>query len=327
MRFHRIPGGEYPPRYPIPALKGENMRFSVVIPIYNKADTVLETVQSVLAQHYENWEIIVVDDGSQDDLEEALSSVRANIRLIHQENAGVAAARNRGIRESTGEYICFLDADDIWLPEHLTALSNAIDTEPEACFLSTMFKTTFPDGTVKSKLPILSECQEVFWVEDYFKMVLDYSTTFIHTDSVCIKRSLFEMFRFEEGEKVGEDTDLWYRIAAYYPLLFIKNETAIYRRELSTATAGGTNNLDWAFARRESQLVHDEKITRTKRRHIQLLLDRWRCTCCRQLLAQGNLNEAWQRLKQLRYPLQKRGLYCAVLCTLPRCLQNKILKK
>lgn len=135
------------------------------------------------------------------------------------------------------------------------------------------------------------------------------------------------MFRFEEGEKVGEDTDLWYRIAAYYPLLFIKNETAIYRRELSTATAGGTNNLDWAFARRESQLVHDEKITRTKRRHIQLLLDRWRCTCCRQLLAQGNLNEAWQRLKQLRYPLQKRGLYCAVLCTLPRCLQNKILKK
>ena len=326
MHFHRILG-DIPPVSDACPEREKNMRFSVIIPVYNKADTVLETVQSVLAQRYEDREIIVVDDGSQDNLEEALSSVRANIRIIHQENAGVAAARNRGICESTGAYICFLDADDIWLPEHLTALSNAIDAEPEACFFSTMFRTTFPDGTFKSKLSILPGHQEMFWVEDYFKMVLDYSTTFIHTDSVCIKRSLLETFRFEDGEKVGEDTDLWYRIAAYYPLLLVKKETAIYRRELSTATAGGTNNLDWAFARRESQLIHDEKITRTKRRHIQLLLDRWRCTCCRQLLAQGNLKEARQCLKQLRYPLQKRGLYCAVLCTLPRCLQNKILRK
>lgn len=303
------------------------MRFSIVIPVYNKADTVLETVQSVLAQHYEDREIIVIDDGSQDDLEKALSSVRRNIRLIHQENAGVASARNRGIQESIGKYVCFLDADDIWLPEHLTTLSNAIDAEPEVCFLSTMFKTTFPDGTFKSKLPFLSKYQERFWIEDYFKMVLDYSTTFIHTDSVCIKQSLLEMFRFEDGEKVGEDTDLWYRIAAYYPLLLVKKETAIYRRELSTATAGGTNNLNWAFARREFQLIHDEKITQTKRRHIQLLLDRWRCTCCRQLLVQGNLNGARQYLKQLRYPLQKRGLYCAILCTLPRRVQKKIIRK
>lgn len=303
------------------------MRFSIIIPVYNKADTVLETVQSALAQYYKDREIIVVDDGSQDDLEKALSSVRTHIRLIHQENAGVASARNRGIQESIGKYVCFLDADDIWLPEHLTTLSDAIDAAPEVCFLSTMFKTTFPDGTSKSKLPLLSECQERFWIEDYFKMMLDYSTTFIHTDSVCIKRSLLEVFRFEVGEKVGEDTDLWYRIAAYYPLLLIKKETAIYRREFSTATAGGTNNLNWAFARHEFQLIRDEKIIKAKRRHIQLLLDRWRCTCCRQLLVQGNRNGAWQCLKQLRYPLQKRGLYCAILCTLPRCVQNKIIRK
>ena len=303
------------------------MRFSIIIPVYNKADTVLETIQSVLAQHYEDREIIVVDDGSRDDLEKALSPVRMNIRLVHQENAGVAAARNRGIQESTGTYVCFLDADDIWLPEHLTILSDAIDAEPEVCFLSTMFKTTFPDGTFKSKLPLLSEYQERFWVEDYFKMVLNYSTTFIHTDSVCIKRRLLEKFRFKTGEKIGEDTDLWYRIAAYYPLLLIKRETVIYRRELSTATVGGTNNLNWAFAQREVQLIHDEKITQAKRRNIQLLLDRWRCTCCRQLLAQGNLNEARQYLKQLQFPLQKRGLYCAVLCALPQCVQNKIIKR
>lgn len=303
------------------------MRFSIVIPVYNKADTILETVQSVLEQSYEDREIIIVDDGSQDDLRQALSSVRENIRLIRQENAGVAAARNRGIDESVGNYVCFLDADDIWLPEHLATISAAIDAEPEACFLSTMFRTTFSDGAVKSKLTLLPEYKEVFWVDDYFRMVLDYSTTFIHTDSVCIKRSVLEKFRFEVGEKIGEDTDLWYRIAAYYPLLIIKKETAIYRRELSTATAGGTNNLNWAFARRELQLIQDETIDRAKRRNIQLLLDRWRCTCCRQLLTQGNVKEARQYLKQLRYPLQKRGLYCAALCILPRSVQKKIIKK
>lgn len=302
------------------------MRFSVVIPVFNKANTVLETVQSVLAQHYKEREIIVVDDGSQDDLETALSSVRESICIIHQKNAGVAAARNRGIQESKGDYICFLDADDVWMPEHLSSLSAAIDAEPSAYFLSTMFRTTFPNGTVKSKLPMLSRCLEIYWVEDYFKMVLEYSTTFIHTDSVCIKRSLLDEFRFEVGEKIGEDTDLWYRIAAYYPLLLVNKETVIYRRELSTATAGGTNNLDWAFARRELHLINDKRIAPSKRRHIRLLLDRWRCTCCRQLLIQGRRKEAWQYVKQLRYPLQKRGVYCVALCILPQSLQKKIIK-
>lgn len=302
------------------------MRFSVVIPVYNKAETILETVQSVLAQYYTDREIIIVDDGSQDNLEEKLISVRQDIRLIRQKNTGVADARNRGIKESIGNYICFLDADDIWLPEHLTTLSAAIDAEPQACFISTMFRTTFSDGTVKSKLPILKDYPDRFWVEDYFKVVLDYSTTFIHTDSVCIKRSLLEEFYFETGEKVGEDTDLWYRIAAYYPLLFIKKETVIYRREFSTATAEGTNNLNWVFAQRELKLVNDTRIAPTKCRHIQLLLDRWRCTCCRQLIAQGKRNEAWQYLKKLRYPMQKRSIYCAVLCVLPQFVQKKNIK-
>lgn len=303
------------------------MRFSIVIPVYNKADTVLETVRSVLEQSYEDREIIVVDDGSQDDLEMALSSVRENIRLIRQENGGVAAARNRGIEESVGNYICFLDADDIWLPEHLETLSAAIDAEPEAHFLSTMFRTTFSNGTVKSKLKLLPENQELFWVEDYFKMILDYSTNFIHTDSVCIKRSVLEKFRFEVGEKIGEDTDLWYRVAAYYPLLLIRKETAIYRREFSTATIGGTNNLNWAFAKREVQLIQDETIDLAKRRDIQLLVDRWRCTCCRQLLVQGKRKDAWQYLKRLKYPLQKRTIYCAILCTLPQSIQKRIIKR
>ena len=144
------------------------MRFSVVIPVYNKADTILETIQSVLMQSCEDREIVVVDDGSQDDLDRALQPVCEQIRIIRQKNAGVAAARNRGIQESQGEYICFLDADDLWMPEHLETLNNTIDANPGTKFVSTMYRTTFPDGTERSKLAVLSGKPDVFLEMDYF---------------------------------------------------------------------------------------------------------------------------------------------------------------
>lgn len=168
------------------------MRFSVVIPVYNKADTILETVRSVLAQSCEDREIVIVDDGSSDALETMLEPVRGQIRLIRQQNAGVSAARNRGIQESRGEYVCFLDADDLWLPDHLTTLSSAIDARPETRFLSTMYRTTYPDGTMRSKLALLQKKPEQIWIENYFEFVLKYSTTFIHTDTMCIHRSILK---------------------------------------------------------------------------------------------------------------------------------------
>lgn len=303
------------------------MRFSVVIPVYNKADTILETVRSVLAQSCEDREIVIVDDGSSDALETMLEPVHGQIRLIRQQNAGVSAARNRGIQESRGEYVCFLDADDLWLPDHLTTLSSAIDARPETRFLSTMYRTTYPDGTMRSKLALLQKKPEQIWIENYFEFVLKYSTTFIHTDTMCIHRSILKNQRFEVGERIGEDTDLWYRIAAYYPLLLIQRETAIYRRELSTATAGGTNNLQWAFARRETQLTQDPAISKDKQRCIHLLLDRWRCTCCRQMLLRGDRASAWRYLRDVKYPLQKRYVFCAFLCVLPEPMQKRLIKR
>lgn len=303
------------------------MRFSVVIPVYNKADTILETVRSVLAQSYEDREIIIVDDGSSDALETTLGPVRGQIRLVRQQNAGVSAARNRGIQESRGEYVCFLDADDLWLPDHLTTLSSAIEARPETRFLSTMYRTTYPDGTMRSKLFLLQKKPELIWLENYFEFVLKYSTTFIHTDTVCIHRSILKDQRFEVGERIGEDTDLWYRIAAYYPLLLVRRETAIYRRELSTATAGGTNNLHWAFARRETQLTQDPAISKDKQRCIHLLLDRWRCTCCRQMLLRGDRESALRYLRDVKYPLQKRYVFCAFLCALPEPMQKRLIKR
>src|SRR5438128_1933814 len=93
-------------------------RVSVIIPAYDPGPYLEEALQSVIAQTYTDWEAIVVDDGSKQDLS-FVAQMHPKIRYIRQDNAGVSAARNRGIAESTGEFIALLDADDLWLPEKL----------------------------------------------------------------------------------------------------------------------------------------------------------------------------------------------------------------
>ena len=294
------------------------MKFSVIIPVYNKVSSILCTLESVFQQTYRNVEIIVVDDGSTDNLNEVLADLSDRLVLIRQENAGVSAARNTGITAATGDYICFLDADDTWMPEHLEVLHQALMEYPEAKFLSTMYISTFPDGQVRSKMNLMKGYESPVWLTDYFQLVLKTSSTIIHTDTVCIHRDVLKSMRFEPGERIGEDTDLWYRVAAYYPLLLIKKETVVYHRENSTATLQGNNNLNWMFARRESALMQDVSIPPRKRKHIQLLIDRWRCTCCRELLHKGDVKSAEQYLKVVTHPLQMRPIYCRFLCVISR---------
>ena len=294
------------------------MKFSVIIPVYNKVSSILRTLESVFNQTHKDFEIIVVDDGSTDNLHEILHDVMARIVLIRQENGGVSVARNTGIAASTSDYICFLDADDTWMPDHLEVLNQALQAYPEAKFLSTMYLSTFPDGSVRSKMDLFKNHDSPVWVPDYFRVVLDTSSTIIHTDTVCIHREILSTMQFVPGERIGEDTDLWYRVAAYFPLLLIKKETAVYHREDSTATLQGNNNLDWAFARREAVLMQDITIPSRKRRHIQLLIDRWRCTCCRELLSKGEIKEAQRFLKKTKYPMQIRVIYCWLLCVKAR---------
>ena len=107
---------------------------SVVIPLYNKAHTIVNTLSTVLGQTYRDFEVIIVNDGSTDNGVEVIRSHfnDPRIRIISQKNAGVSAARNRGVDEANGEYIAFLDADDEWLPEYLETLFDAFIDYPQA---------------------------------------------------------------------------------------------------------------------------------------------------------------------------------------------------
>ena len=105
------------------AIEGVFLMFSVVIPAYNAEKFIMRSVKSVLDQTHTDFELIIVDDGSSDGTKKQLEQLSdERIRYIYQENGGVSAARNKGIIESKGQYVCFLDSDDEWMPNHLAVM-------------------------------------------------------------------------------------------------------------------------------------------------------------------------------------------------------------
>ena len=117
------------------------MKFSVIIPVYNKERYIRKTIQSVLKQTFRDYEIIVVDDGSKDDSFKIVKSMQEDsIVLVQQENSGVAAARNTGIESARGEYIAFLDADDYWHPNYLEVIDDLITRFPQSDIIVSSYR-------------------------------------------------------------------------------------------------------------------------------------------------------------------------------------------
>ena len=187
---------------------------SVVIPLYNKKESIAHTLECVLKQTYQNFEVVVVDDGSTDGSAEIVEGVAdERIRLIRQENGGVSAARNRGIKEAKSEYVAFLDADDEWKPEHLDTLVGLIEKYPQCGAYSTNYE--FKQGekvkpTILNKIPFDGE-EGV--LSNYFE-VASCSHPPVCSITICIKKSLLdEIGGFPIGIKSGEDLLTWVRIA------------------------------------------------------------------------------------------------------------------
>jgi len=202
-------------------------RVTVVVPLYNKAPYVQRALRSVLEQTYKYIEVVVIDDGSTDGGAEAVADFSdSRIRLIRQENAGVSAARNRGIREASGELVAFLDADDEWLPDFLATIEALRETFPRAGLYGTGFRSVYKDGTCKDST--LTDEAPMFLIDDYFKR----GWSFLWTGSVAIPRIIFDAVGyFAEGEPAGEDTEMWERIALRFPVAYAAKALALYHQE------------------------------------------------------------------------------------------------
>ena len=193
---------------------------SVIIPAYNAERDIAAAVRSVLAQTCQDFEIIVVDDGSRDGTLAALQPFGKRVRVHQQRNAGVSAARNTGARLAAGDWLAFLDADDAWMPAKL---------ERQLALTTPMSFTDRLNIGALGDLPVLQSTATPMRGGDIF-VALMREANFITTSSVMIRRALFaELGGFDPSLQTAEDWDLWLRVAARHPIGFVPEPLVQYR--------------------------------------------------------------------------------------------------
>ncbi|HGY12515.1 MAG TPA: glycosyltransferase [Desulfobacterales bacterium] len=187
---------------------------SVILPTYNRAWALKTAIDSVLFQNYPNIELIVIDDGSRDNTEELLKGYENQIRVLTQENAGVSAARNRGIEKSRGEFIALLDSDDSWDKRKISCQMEFFMANPEALICQTQEVWIRNHKRVNPKIKHKKPSGMIF--EQSLNLCL------VSPSAVMMKREIFELKGyFNEKFLVCEDYDLWLRISSTIPVFLI----------------------------------------------------------------------------------------------------------
>lgn len=206
---------------------------SVVIPLYNKECQIQKTLQSVLAQTYTDFEIIIVNDGSTDrSVERVLEISDPRIHLITQPNAGVSAARNRGISEAHGKYIALLDGDDEWKPDYLSTQASLIELYQECDVFTTDYEQHTTDGKVNNttinNLPFTGSDGIL---SNYFQVASTSHPPICSISIVATRAALLSIGGFPEGIRSGEDLLTWARLAARYKIAYSRRPLAIFNVE------------------------------------------------------------------------------------------------
>ena len=204
---------------------------SIVIPLYNKELSILNTLKSVQNQSYDDFEIIVVDDGSTDGSYRIVDDFRSSesrLSLIRKTNGGVCSARNTGIEAARGEFVALLDADDIWDEDYLLEQMRMVEDFPDCSMWGINYAETI-DGRVVRDVPTGLPTGFRGIVKDYFLIPGRVSDLFC-SSSVLIRKSTFDVIGlFDERIRYAEDSDMWFRIIARFPVAFYDKYMVYYR--------------------------------------------------------------------------------------------------
>jgi glycosyltransferase involved in cell wall biosynthesis len=198
------------------------IQFSVVIPLYNKVDSVNKTLESICAQRYAASEIIVVDDGSSDGSAEKVRKLHIpNLKIVQQTNQGVSAARNLGVSLASFPYIAFIDADDQWSPFFLAEMHNLILRFPEQGFFASHYqKVVKQDIYIDPKLAMKNISPTGCILENYFAVASEGDLPFMVSSCVITSRLFHQLGGFPVGESMGEDQELFSRVALQSQIVF-----------------------------------------------------------------------------------------------------------
>lgn len=218
-----------------------NPRISVIIPLYNKAPHIQKTLESVLSQSLLPYEIIVVDDGSLDGGSEIVSGMENPcLVLLTQENQGVSAARNAGVKIAQGDYVAFLDADDCWKPFHIEELSSLIKEHPEASLFSSMHSFLLSGVHYFPSSPF--SVGATGKVDDFFRIYANHLAMIIPSTACVLRESMIAIDGFPLGVKRGEDVIVWIKLALHYGVAHSSRVTAVYNRDAINRVADMPDN-------------------------------------------------------------------------------------
>lgn len=201
-------------------------KVSVIIPTYQSEAYISQAIESVLKQSYKDFEIIIVDDGSKDNTDKILKTYSSNnfIKMIFQKNQGPSTARNRGINESSGEYIAFLDSDDIWLPDKLEKQIKVMENDPliGLVYSDTYFfdsEKIWPKTSFRFQIPGKGSVFNTLFVENFIPLL-----------TVIIRRTCMDANNLFNSEfEPAEDYDLWLRVSQKMKIAYVNEPLAKYR--------------------------------------------------------------------------------------------------
>lgn len=198
---------------------------SVVIPAYNAERTILETVASVLQQTFSDFELIVIDDGSRDRTVELLQSIKdERLKVFSYENGGLPVARNRGISRSTGEFITFVDADDLWTPDKLELQLAALQQHPEA---GVAYSWT---SCIDEQGELLFQYAPTFYEGNVYAQLLIGDFIYSGSNTMIRRQAIESAGEFDPTFKSCEDWDYWLRLAVRWPFVVVRKHQILYRR-------------------------------------------------------------------------------------------------
>ena len=193
---------------------------SVIIPTCNREKIITRAIDSVFAQTYRDFEIVVLDDGSRDNTKAVVQAYGPKVHYFYQDNKGIAGARNAGMHQTAGDYIAFLDSDDYWLPGKLERQIALFSEHPEYGMVGCQCGSVQIDGAYREK----NRPGKSGWIlYDLF------NKNFIRTSSAVITRACLEKVGgFDESLREGEEYDYWLRIAAEFAIGFINEPLTVY---------------------------------------------------------------------------------------------------
>jgi glycosyltransferase involved in cell wall biosynthesis len=194
--------------------------FSVIIPSYNRAGIITETIQSVLQQDFTDFEILLIDDGSTDQTNEVVSEIKdERLHYFFQENKERSAARNAGIRLAKGKYICFLDSDDRYENNHLSSFFQFIQNQEASVAMYFCDHHCVQNGKqTEALIPEFDPSNAAFYF--LYNPVIPAR--------VCIHHEILQKYTFDERIVIVEDLVLWVRIALHYPVYHLRKKTVLY---------------------------------------------------------------------------------------------------